>query len=144
MDELKNHRHNFGSGLGLKVRLYKDWMATGNVTFSKLQRKSGNDGLEDGFNTPQWMTNISLGNEKVLRNVGFMLTYRWQSAYYWQSFLVNGDVPAYQTLDGQVSYRWSNVILKLGGSNLLNHFYNSYLGGPSVGGFYYTSLTVNL
>ena len=72
-----------------------------------------------------------------------MVTYRWQSSYYWQSFLVNGTVPAYQTFDAQLNYIWDKFRLKIGGTNIFNHYYNSYLGGPSVGGFYYTSVTVN-
>jgi len=31
------------------------------------------------------------------------LTFKWQSSFYWQSFLVNGTTPAYSTLDAQVS-----------------------------------------
>ncbi len=34
--------------------------------------------------------------------------------------------------------------MKLGGTNLLNHYYVSYLGGPQVGGFYYTSITFDI
>ena len=117
----------------------------GNVSFAKLERKSGNDGLEDGFNTPQWITNISLGNDNVYRSLGFMITYRWQSSYYWQSFLVSGDVPAYQTVDAQISFKLHDKVrMKIGGTNIFNHFYNSYLGGPSVGGFYYSSVSFNL
>ncbi|HMG90347.1 MAG TPA: hypothetical protein VK589_09805, partial [Chryseolinea sp.] len=74
----------------------------------------------------------------------FMITYRWQSSYYWQSFLVNGNVPAYQAIDAQFSYTWDKFHLKVGGTNIFNHYYNSYLGGPSVGGFYYTTVTLNL
>ena len=63
----KTTAYNYGSSMGVKVRLVKNFQVMGNVTFSKLQRKSGNDGLEDGFNTPQWITNVSLGNENVFR-----------------------------------------------------------------------------
>ena len=140
----KTTAYNYGSSLGVKYRFFRDFRAMGNVTFSKLQRKSSNDGLEDGFNTPQWITNISLGNDKVFRSLGFMVTYRWQSAYYWQSFLVNGNVPAYQTVDGQVSCKLDKVRLKVGGTNIFNQYYHSFLGGPSVGGFYYSSVTLGL
>ena len=136
--------YNYGSSLGLKYTFLKNFQATGNLTYSALQHKSSNDGLEDGFNTPKWITNVSLGNEKIYKSAGFMVSYRWQSSYYWQSFLVNGNVPAYQTIDAQLSYAWDKFHLKVGGTNMLNHYYNSYLGGPSVGGFYYTTVTQNL
>lgn len=135
--------HNYGSTLGLRYRFLKSFQTHGNVTYSKLDRKSNNDGLEDGFNTPEWITNISIGNEQVLRNLGFMVTWRWQSSYYWQSFLVNGNVPAYQTVDAQLSYKFEKMRWKIGGTNVLNQYYNSFLGGPAVGGFYYTSISFN-
>ncbi len=140
----KTVAYNYGSSMGLKYRFLKNFQITGNVTFSRLQRKATTDGLEDGYNTPQWITNLSIGNDKVFRSLGFMVTYRWQSSYYWQSFLVNGNVPPYQTLDAQLSYQWSKVRLKIGGTNIFNHYYNSYLGGPSVGGLYYSSISLSL
>lgn len=102
--------------------------------------------MEDGFNTPRWAYNLSLGNEDVIKNFGFGLNFRWQARYYSQTFLVNGYVPAYRTLDAQVSYRLPtpNLRLKLGASNLLNQYYVSYLGGPSVGGLYYLQVTYGL
>jgi len=140
----KTIAYNYGSSMSVKYRFLKNFQGMGNVTFSKLQRKSSNDGLEDGFNTPQWIANVSIGNDRIFRSLGFMITYRWQSSYYWQSFLVSGNVPAYRTLDAQISYRWDKVLLKAGGTNVLNRYYCSYLGGPSVGGFYYASVTLNL
>lgn len=136
--------YNYGSSLALKYTLLKNFEVTCNLTYSALQHTSSNDGLEDGFNTPKWITNVSFGNDKVFKSAGFMITYRWQSSYYWQSFLVNGTVPAYQTIDAQVSYSWDKFRLKIGGTNVFNHYYNSYLGGPSVGGFYYTAVTLEL
>lgn len=140
----KTAARNYGSALGLSYRFLKNFRVSGNVAYAKLDRKSTNDGLEDGFNTPQWITNVSIGNEKVFRNLGFMITYRWQSSYYWQSFLVNGNVPAYQTLDAQISCTFEKIRLKIGGTNILNHYYNSFLGSPAVGGFYYTSISFDL
>jgi outer membrane receptor protein involved in Fe transport len=133
--------YNYGSGIGLRYNFYKGFKIIGNATLAQLQRKSNNDGLEDGFNTPKWITNVSLGNDNLYKNSGFMLTYRWQSNYYWQSFLVNGDVPAYQTLDAQISSIIQKLGIKIGGSNILNHYYHSFLGGPSIGGFYYCTIS---
>jgi outer membrane receptor for ferrienterochelin and colicin len=135
--------YNYGSSMSLKYRFLNNFQAAGNLTYSRLARTEGSDGFEDGFNTPKWITNFSIGNDKVYHSLGFMVTYRWQSSYYWQSFLVNGNVPAYQTVDAQISCQWNNVRLKVGGTNILNHYYHSFLGGPSVGGLYYTSITVN-
>ena len=136
--------YNYGAGMGVRYSLPGNFNASGNVTYARLQRKSDNDGLEDGFNTPRWIVNVSLANEHLYKNIGATLTWRWQSDYYWQSFLVNGNVPAYQTVDAQVSSRWKKFSVKAGASNLFNHYYHSFLGGPSIGGFYYTTLTYNI
>ena len=140
----KTVAHNFGAGLGIQWNIVAGFKLNGNLSFAKLQRKSNNDGLEDGFNTPAWIVNTSISNENVFRNFGFNVNYRWQSSYYWQSFLVNGDVPAYQTVDAQVSKYIKEFTIKVGASNILNHYYHSFLGGPAIGGFYYTSISYAL
>src|SRR5258706_3257745 len=136
--------YNYGSSVGLRYRLSSNFQVAGNATYSRLERRSSGDGIEDGFNTPRWITNLSLGNDKVYRTLGFMISYRWQRGYYCQSFLVNGNVPAYQTVDAQVSWQWNKVRVKVGGTNILNIYYRSFLGGPSIGGLYYSSLTLTL
>jgi iron complex outermembrane receptor protein len=135
--------YNYGGSLGLRYELPGGYLAGANTTYTRLDRTESGDGLEDGFNTPRWAYNLSLGNEKAYKNVGFGLNYRWQRGYYSQTFLVNGNVAAYNTLDAQLSYSVPkpNLRIKLGASNVLNNYYVSYLGGPSVGGLYYLSVT---
>ncbi|GAB3862158.1 TonB-dependent receptor [Hymenobacter terrigena] len=135
--------YNYGGSLGLRYELPSGYLAGANTTYTRLDRTENGDGLEDGFNTPRWAYNLSLGNENAYKNVGFGLNYRWQQGYYSQTFLVNGTVAAYHTLDAQLSYTVPapNLRFKLGASNVLNHYYVSYLGGPSVGGLYYLSVT---
>ncbi len=135
--------YNYGGSLGLRYELPGGYLAGANTTYTRLDRTESGDGLEDGFNTPRWAYNLSLGNENAYHNFGFGLNYRWQQGYYSQTFLVNGDVAAYHTLDAQLSYTVPapNLRIKLGASNALNQYYVSYLGGPSVGALYYLSLT---
>lgn len=138
--------YNYGAGLRLKYDFTKGYTIDGNVSCAKLKKKSTDDGLEDGFNTPLWMGAISVSNERVSKNIGVGIACRWQDNYYWQSFLVNGNVPANATIDAQLSYVFPKLAfrVKLGASNLLNHYYTSFLGGPQIGGFYYTTLTYGL
>jgi len=135
--------HNFGGAAGLRYDAGRGYLAGANATYTRLARIDSGDGLEDGFNTPRWAYNLSLGNENAYQNFGFGLNYRWQQGYYSQTFLVTGDVPAYHTLDAQLSYAVPAATLrfKLGASNVLNDYYVSYLGGPSVGGLYYLAVT---
>jgi outer membrane receptor protein involved in Fe transport len=138
--------YNFGGSLGLRYELPAGYLAGANLTYARLDRTANSDGLEDGFNTPRWAYNLSLANENVYQNFGFGLNFRWQDAYYSQTFLVNGTVPAYHTLDAQLSYLVPQPSLrfKLGASNVLNDYYVSYLGGPCVGGLYYLAVTYAL
>ncbi|WP_428664736.1 TonB-dependent receptor [Runella sp.] len=134
---------NYGASLGVKYRLSQGWVIGVNATYTQLDRKEANDGLEDGFNTPKWMTNFSISHANVFKNVGFGVSYKHQSEFYYQSFLVNGNVRAVNVFDGQITYTLPKQKLdfKLGGTNLLNRYYFSILGGPQIGGFYYLTVT---
>lgn len=68
----KTTAYNYGAGLGIHYNIPGNFKITGNLTYAKLQRKSSNDGLEDGFNTPEWIVNTSLGNENIFRNFGLI------------------------------------------------------------------------
>lgn len=138
--------YNLGASLGLSYLLADHYTISGNASYAKLSRTDNNDGFEDGFNTPEFMGNVSFSGENVIKSLGFNVTYRRQSSFYWRSFLVNGDVKAYGTLDAQVSYDLyqSKLGIKVGATNLTNNYYNSFLGGPSIGGLYYTTLTYAL
>jgi iron complex outermembrane receptor protein len=134
----------FGFSLGLQYSLGKGYLLNANTSFARLINREEQDGLEDGFNTPPWMANLSISNTDILPRVGAGLTIHWQSAFNWQSFLMSGEVPAYYTLDAHLSYRFKGDVLTLkgGGTNLLNRYYFSFLGGPRIGGFYYLTVTV--
>lgn len=135
--------YNFGVSLGLSYLFWDHYTFSGNVSYAKLSRTENNDGFEDGFNTPEWMGNISLSGEGLFQGFGFNISYRQQSSFYWRSFLVNGNVKSYGTLDAQISYDFdlSKIGVKVGATNLINKYYNSFLGGPAIGGFYYTTVT---
>ena len=47
----KTIAYNYGAGLGISYKL-KNYKISCNLTYAQLERKSANDGLEDGFNTP--------------------------------------------------------------------------------------------
>jgi iron complex outermembrane receptor protein len=137
--------NNYGGSVGLTYT-GRGYVANGNVTYAKLKVSDKEDGLEDGFNTPAWTVNISVAKERIFKHAGAGISWKWQSSYYWQSFLVNGDVDAYATMDAQVTYTFNrmNCKAKLGASNLLNRYYYSFLGGPSIGGMYYLTLTYGI
>lgn len=138
--------YNFGGSLGASYFLGRHFQIAGNVSYAKLSRTDYNDGFEDGFNTPEWITNLSFSGTNIINRLGFNVTYRRQSGFYWRSFLVNGDVEAYGTVDAQVNYDFfkEKLGVKIGATNLFNRHYYSFLGGPSIGGLYYTTFTYSL
>ncbi len=135
--------YNYGASVGLRWAFAGNWVASGNASLAKLSRTEQGDGLEESFNTPKWITNVGLSNVSIWQGIGFSVNYKYQSSFLWQSSLATGIVPAINNVDAQVSYRISavRVTAKLGGTNLLNHSYPTFVAGPSVGGFYYLALT---
>jgi iron complex outermembrane recepter protein len=137
--------YNWGSALAITYNFYKTYTINGNINFNNMKASNPNDVFVTGFNTPQWNTALSFGNPRIAKNTGFNITWRWQDSFLWQSPLVNGNVPAFSTLDAQVNYRFQkeHTTVKLGGSNVLNHRYIQYAGGPTLGAIYYVAVTVD-
>jgi iron complex outermembrane receptor protein len=135
--------HNYGAEIELLYMLSDQYSLWGNASYQTLKRTNTNDGLEDGFNTPKWMVNAGIRATNVYKKLGFNVTARYQSDFYYQSFLINGNVPAIFNADAMVLYSFAKPSLqvKSGATNILNHYYYSILGGPQIGGFYYTTLT---
>jgi outer membrane receptor protein involved in Fe transport len=128
-----------GAALGLDY-LMSDWAVSGNVSYNKISK---DEGLNNSFNSPKYRFNLGLSNRNVYRNIGFNVTYRWQDAFMWNSSFATGNVPAFGTIDAQVSYKMPKVktIVKVGGSNVTNHYYQTSFGNPKIGALYYVSLT---
>lgn len=134
-----------GWGVNMEYTLPKGFLVGGNVSFNELidQDDLIDQGFRASYNTPEWRYNIKLENREVVDNVGFNMVYRWQDAFFWESSFGAGVVPAFGTLDAQVSYKLSdyNTIFKLGGSNVLNERYTTSFGNPKMGAIYYFSIT---
>lgn len=133
-----------GAVAGFTYNFLKGYTAGANYNWNKLGDVP--EGFIAEFNTPEHKVNISFGNRKVTDRLGFNLTWRWQDGFDWQSSFTNYTlypVPAYNTLDAQVSYRIPSLksTFKLGGSNIFNQKYIMSGGGPNIGGLYYISVT---
>ncbi|MBI2259324.1 MAG: TonB-dependent receptor [Flavobacteriia bacterium] len=136
----------YGFNSSVRYKFNRIFSASFNVTYSKLIKTENKDGLEDGFNTPNWILNSSLIIDNVWKNLDLSLNYKYQNAYEYISFLVNGIVPSFSTIDVQANYYFSKIKLncKIGANNLLNKKYYSILGGPQIGGLYYLTLTYQI
>ncbi len=135
-----------GWGLSLQYLLPNNFTVGGNVYSDEIRDVSTN--FISGFNAPKYRTNISFGNTGIFlkKQLGFNLVYKWQDKVHYESDFGIGDIRAFSTLDGQISYNLpkNKAIFKLGGTNLLNHYYVNGFGNPSIGALYYVSLTVNV
>jgi outer membrane receptor protein involved in Fe transport len=133
---------SYGAALGLDYLVGK-WNMSGNVSYNQIGDLPVN--YINDFNTPKIRYNLGLGNKEVIKNFGFNVSYRWQDQFYWNSSFASGQVPAYSSLDAQVSLRIPSVqsVVKLGGSNVLNKYYLTSYGNPMAGAIYYVGLTFN-
>ncbi|MGE5108647.1 MAG: TonB-dependent receptor domain-containing protein, partial [Sphingobacteriales bacterium] len=141
----KNKYHNYGAALGVTWNFYKKYTISGNINYNKIKANKTNDIFVTGFNTPDWSTNLSIGNREVIKNIGFNIVWRWQNAFLWESPLVTGGISAFSTVDAQITYRLpkANTSIKMGGANLLNNRHLEYAGGPAIGGLYYVAVTID-
>jgi outer membrane receptor protein involved in Fe transport len=133
---------SYGSALGLDYLMGK-YNVSGNVSYNKIDKLPAN--YINDFNTPPYRFNLGLGNKNIVRNIGFNVAYRWQGAFYWNSYFGSGAVPAYSTMDAQVNLKVTSVnsMIKIGGSNLFNKYYNTSFGSPEIGGMYYIAYVFN-
>ncbi len=134
-----------GWALGLEYSLPKGYRLGGNISFNQLidQQDLIDQGFRASFNTPKYRTNLSFSNKEVIKNFGFNVTYRWQEAFLWESSFGDGIIPAFGTVDAQVSLKVPSMksVVKLGGSNISNERYTTSFANPTLGAIYYLSIT---
>ena len=138
----KNNYNSYGAALGVTWNFYKKYTIAGNVNYNNIKSNATNDIFVTGFNTPNYTTNVSFGNREIIKNVGFNVVWKWQDTFLWESPLVTGVIPAYNTIDAQINLRLPSkkTTIKIGGADIFNYKYLQYAGGPTIGGLYYISL----
>jgi len=134
-----------GWALQLDYTFQGGYTIGGNVAYNELisQQDLIDQGFRAAYNTPKYRYNIKFENRKVTDRLGFNVVWRWQQAFLWESSFGVGVIPEFGTLDAQISYRlpeWKSTV-KLGASNLLNDYYVTSIGNPSIGGIYYIQVT---
>ncbi|HEX2534431.1 MAG TPA: TonB-dependent receptor [Chitinophagaceae bacterium] len=136
----------YGYGFSLDYRLPRGFVVGGNVSSDVLEDVPA--GFVAFFNAPKYRSNVYFGNSALGKDkrLGFNVTWRWQDTYFYEADFISGNVPAFHTVDAQVSYKVPqiNAVFKLGANNLLNQYYRTAAGNPSVGGLYYVSYGYNI
>jgi len=133
-----------GWGISAQYQLGKGYAVTGNIYGDQLTNVQ--PGLVTFFNTPKTRFNIGLSNSNATKGIGFNIIYKWQDKINWEGTFGSGTIPAFGTLDAQVSYNFSkqNILVKLGGTNITNHYYRNAFGNPYIGALYYVSIGYNI
>ncbi len=130
----------YGGAFGADYLMPKGYVVKGSVAFNGIEALDEASAQAE-FNTPQWRLNFGFSNRNVYKNIGFSINWRWQQEFLWESSAGTGMIPAYNTLDAQVSYKWKHLkgIVKIGGNNILNNYYQTGFANPTIGGLYYMS-----
>lgn len=136
---------SYGFSFGLTYRMFKGYEFSSNLTHAKLNAKSLNASLIAPFNTPNYATNTVFSNSNVYKNMGFSLSWHWQNAFDWVgTFTGNnpGRIRTYSLLDVQFNKKipTKDMMIKVGGNNILNNRIAQTYGSPTIGSIYYVSI----
>ncbi len=136
------------SGWGLSL----DYLLPANFSVSSSIYGDQIGDLEAGFvsyfNTPKMRTNVSLNNSGFAfkNRLGFSAIYRYQDSFNYEGTFGVGRVSSFNTLDAVLTYKVPSMksLIKLGGTNIMNTYYNTAHGSPQIGGLYYVSFAYNV
>ncbi|HTI11290.1 MAG TPA: TonB-dependent receptor [Puia sp.] len=140
-----NTINSYGFGLSLDYLLPQNFAISLNASSDRLHNPDST--FVTYYNTPKYRFNIGFSNSGFGpgKKLGFNAQYRWQDKYFTESDFRQGNVNAFGTIDAQISYKLPlHSLVKLGATNLLNHYYVSAYGNPAIGGLYYISLGYNI
>jgi outer membrane receptor protein involved in Fe transport len=138
--------HTYGWGGSVEYLLADNFVVSGNLTSDRIDNVTS--GFHASFSTPLLRSVLSLANSGFGPNkkFGFNVSWRWQDGFYYESDFASGDVPGFHTVDAAINYKSPKLksIIKLGATNLLNQYYRTAMGNPSIGGLYYVSFAYNV
>ena len=83
----------------------------------------------------------------MLKNrLGFGASLHYQDGFMYEGTFGAGAVSAYNTVDAVLTYKVPSIksLVKVGGTNIFNHYYRTAFGNPAIGGLYYVSFAYNI
>ncbi|RYY40811.1 MAG: TonB-dependent receptor [Chitinophagaceae bacterium] len=133
-----------GWGVSAEYNIVRSYYIYGNVFSDELRDVPAN--YITFFNAPKYRTNLGLRADNVWKGVGFNIVWKWQDENNYEGTFVSGTLPAYHTVDAQLSYRMPSTksVFRIGATNIGNQYYRSGYGSPYVGGLYYASFGYNI
>jgi outer membrane receptor protein involved in Fe transport len=136
------------SGWGLSA----DYAMPHNFTFSASIYTDEIGSLPKGFisyfNTPLFRANFAINNSGFLfkNRLGFGANLHYQDDFTYEGTFAVGKVNSYQTVDAVLTYKVPSIksMIKAGGTNIFNRYYQTAFGSPAIGGLYYVSFAYNI
>ena len=137
----------YGYGLSVTYSLTKDWSVSFN-TSRDIGRNPSDSNKTVNMSIPGYRFNIGLNNYGFgyQKRFAMNVNWRWQDAMYSTASFRSGMLPATNVLDAQISYKFikANSKVKLGATNILNHYTVDQFGNPGIGGLYYVGFAYGL
>jgi outer membrane receptor protein involved in Fe transport len=100
------------------------------------------------FNTPKLRANFAINNSGFLlkNKLGFSANLHYQEGFVYEGTFAVGKVSAFNTIDAVLTYKVPEIksLIKVGGTNIMNHYYRTAYGSPAIGGLYYVSFAYNI
>ncbi len=136
----------YGFGGSIDWLLPKNFMVGINASADRITDVPAN--FVAFFNVPSYRLNITVGNSGFgpQNRIGFSISMRDQDGFFYESDFRQGYVKGYSTFDAQVSWKIPahRSIIKLGGMNIFNDYYQTGYANPMIGGMYYLSFGYNV
>jgi hypothetical protein len=138
----------YTSGWGLSA----DYLLPNNFSFSSSVYTDEIGSLPNGFisyfNTPLFRANFALNNSGFLfkNRLGFGVNFHYQDDFTYEGTFSVGRVASFSTVDAVLNYKLPSIksLIKVGGTNIFNRYYNTAYGSPAIGGLYYVSFGYNI
>ncbi|MEN9697950.1 MAG: hypothetical protein RLZ56_1371 [Bacteroidota bacterium] len=138
----------YTSGWGLSA----DYLLPNNFSFSSSVYTDEIGALPTGFisyfNTPLFRANFALNNSGFLfkNRLGFGANFHYQDDFTYEGTFAVGKVASFSTVDAVLTYKVPSIksMIKVGGTNIFNRYYNTAYGSPAIGGLYYVSFGYNI
>ncbi|MGZ8540968.1 MAG: TonB-dependent receptor [Chitinophagaceae bacterium] len=136
----------YGWGASVEWQLPANFTVAANASSDKLRNVPS--GFRAFFATPELRTVFSFGNTGFgpQNLLGFNVNWRWQEGFFYENDFAQADLPAYHVVDAAITFKRPKIksLIKLGATNLLNQYYRTAVGNPSIGGLYYLSFAYNV
>ena len=135
---------SYGADIGLSFKMKNTVLGINYdyATYNTYKDEDKDEDFKAEFNTPEHRVKLFLANNKLYKNFGYRIDYRYQTEFLWKSSFTDGIVPERHVLDAQLSYNIKKYYtkIKIGGINLLGKEYIPAPGVGKVGSIYYISL----